>query len=127
MTHRLMSYTAALTVAFGLALLAPALRAQREHARTGTHQVSLTGCLSRGDEPHEVWLVTKSGKVYGLEAPRTKLESHIGERARVTGSMVKEGREEAGEEAREERKTGRHETGDFRVESVKFLGGKCKA
>ena len=34
---------------------------------------SVTGCLLKGDEPKEVWLAEKSGRIYGLESSKIDL------------------------------------------------------
>ena len=86
---------------------------------------SVTGCLVRGDEPKEVWLAQKDGKIYGLESSKIDLNAHLGHRVIVTGYVLPEGKEEAGKEAQEQNKTGKRETADFRVLALKMISTSC--
>jgi hypothetical protein len=70
--------------------------------------VSLTGCLMKGDEPSEVWLEEKGGKIYGLESSQIKLTEHLGHKVTVTGHVLAEGKRggrRGSEGAKQNRKT----------------------
>jgi hypothetical protein len=86
---------------------------------------SLTGCLVKGDEPKEVWLAQKDGRIYGLESSKIELNAHLGHKVIVTGHVLPEGKEEAGEEAQKENKAGKRETADFRVLTLKMISTTC--
>lgn len=88
--------------------------------------VSVTGCLVKGDEPKEVWLAEKSGTIYGLESSKINLTAHLGHKVTVRGYVLPEGKDEAGEEAHEQNKTGKHETADFHVVKLKMISTTCK-
>ncbi|MDE3154510.1 MAG: hypothetical protein KGN76_05370 [Acidobacteriota bacterium] len=115
----------AATVALATGLIALPGYGQPASSRTTTKLVSAAGCLTKGDEKGEVWLKMKDGTVYGLEG-RMNLQAHLGQEVTIKGHVLSEGKEEAGEEAREERKTGTHETADFRVTSLKVVSKTCK-
>ena len=85
--------------------------------------IRVTGCLVKGDEPGEVWLAEKSGKIYGLESSRIELNAHLGRKVMVTGQVLPEGKEEAGEAT--QNKPGKHESADFRVLALKVIGTPC--
>ncbi len=80
----------------------------------------------KGDEPGEVWLEGKDGTIYGLESSKIKLNAHLGHEVTATGYILSGGKEEAGEETKEQNKTGKHETADFRVLTLKMISTMCK-
>jgi hypothetical protein len=87
--------------------------------------VRVVGCLVKGDEPREVWLAEKGGKIYGLESSTIELNAHLGEKVIVTGNVLPEGKEAAGEQAQEQKKTVKRETADFRVLTLRVIGTTC--
>ena len=87
--------------------------------------VSVTGCLVKGDEPKEVWLAQKDGKIYGLESSKIELNAHLGHKVIVTGYVLAEGEEEHGDETHKENKASRRETADFRVLTLKMISTTC--
>ena len=116
----------ALVLAPGLSLAIPSVRAQTQSSKRPAKVVAATGCLTKGDEPREVWLEEKNGTIYGLESSKISLNAHLGHEVTVTGYVLAEGREEAGEDAKEQNKTGKHETADFRVLTLKMISTTCK-
>jgi hypothetical protein len=86
--------------------------------------VRITGCLVKGDEPKEVWLAEKNGRIYGLESSKIELNAHLGHKVIVTGHVLRE-KEEAGEEAQKQNKTGKRETADFRVLTLQVISTTC--
>ena len=87
--------------------------------------MSITGCLVKGDEPGEVWLAQKNGRIYGLESGKINLNAHLGQKVIVTGYVLPEGKEEATEEAQKEDQAGKQETADFRVRMLKMISKSC--
>ena len=65
-------------------------------------------CLVKGDEPKEVWLAQKEGRIYGLESSKIELNAHLGHKVHCDGPRPARGKEEAGEEAQKKNKTGKH-------------------
>lgn len=88
--------------------------------------VRVTGCLVRGDEPGEVWLAEKNGKIYGLESPNIDLNVHLGHKVVVAGHVLSEGKEKGMEETQKQNKTGKRETADFRVLTLKVISTTCR-
>ena len=99
--------------------------AQTRSAREPPKIVSITGCLVKGDEPGEVWLAQKNGRIYGLEGGKIDLNAHLGQRVLVEGYVLPEGKEEAAEEAQKENKAGKRETADLRVRMLKMISKSC--
>ena len=87
--------------------------------------VSVTGCLVKGDEPKEVWLAQKDGRIYGLESSKIDLNAHLGHRVIVRGYVLPEGKEEDGEQAQKGNNTGKREIADFRVLTLKMTSTTC--
>jgi hypothetical protein len=113
------------TLVFASSLGLTTGRAQSESGKEPPKMVSVTGCLVKGDEPKEVWLAQKDGRIYGLESSKIELNAHLGHRVIVTGYLLLEGKEEAGEEVRKQNKTGKRETADFRVLTLKMISTTC--
>ncbi len=99
--------------------------AQTQSGKEPPKAVSVTGCLVKGDEPKEVWLAEKSGRIYGLESSKIDLNAHLGHRVILRGYVLPEGKEEAGEEAQKQNKTGKREAADFRVLTLKMISTTC--
>src|SRR5258707_13849023 len=99
--------------------------AQTQSGKERRKEVSVTGCLVKGDEPKEVWLAEKDGTIYGLESSKIELNAHLGHKVIVRGYVLPEGKEEAGAEAQKQHKTGKGETADFHVLTLKMIGRTC--
>jgi hypothetical protein len=99
--------------------------AQTPSGKEPPKAVSVTGCLVKGDEPKEVWLAQKDGRIYGLESSKIELNAHLGHKVIVRGYLLPEGKEEAGEETQKQNKTGKRETADFRVLTLKMISKSC--
>ena len=117
-------WVAALVVASSLGLRTGL--AQIPLAKEPPRAVSITGCLVQGDEPKEVWLAKKDGTIYGLESSKIELNAHLGQKVIVRGYVLPQGKEESGEEANKPNKTGKPETADFRVLTLKMISTTCK-
>jgi hypothetical protein len=110
-------------------LSSPGLRtwlAESQSAKESPKAVSVRGCLVRGDEPKEVWLEERDGRIYGLESSKSDLNAHLGHRVIVRGYVLPEGKEEPGEEAQKQNKTGKGETADFHVLTLKMISANCR-
>lgn len=94
--------------------------AQTQSSKVAPKEVSITGCLVKGDEPKEVWLAQGDGRIYGLESSKIELNAHLGHKVIVTGYMLPEGKE-----AQKQNKTGKRETADFGVLTLKMIGTTC--
>jgi hypothetical protein len=88
----------------------------------GTGRAQVTGCLVKGDEPKEVWLAQKDGRIYGLESSKIELNAHLGHKVIVRGYVLPEGKEEAGE-ARKLDSPAQHTGIDQRVNQLGAVSG----
>ena len=113
------------TLAFASSLGFRTGLAQTQSGKEPTKAVSVTGCLVKGDEPKEVWLAKKDGTIYGLESSKIELNAHLGHKVLVRGYVLPEGKEESGEETHKQNKTGKPETADFRVLTLKMISTTC--
>lgn len=123
MKSRLMKLVATLVFTSSLGLRTGL--AQTQSAKEPAKAISITGCLVRGDEPKEVWLAEKDGTIYGLESSKIELIAHLGHKVIVRGYVLPEGKEQPGEEAHKQNKTGKGETADFRVLTLKMINTTC--
>lgn len=123
MKSRLMKLVATLVFTSSLGLRTGL--AQTQSAKEPGKAISITGCLVRGDEPKEVWLAEKDGTIYGLESSKIELIAHLGHKVIVRGYVLPEGKEQPGEEAHKQNKTGKGETADFRVLTLKMISTTC--
>ncbi len=99
--------------------------AQTQSGKEPPKTVSVTGCLVKGDEPNEVWLARKDGRIYGLESSKIDLNAHLGHKVIVTGYVLPEDKEEAGEETQKQNKNGKREIADFRVLTLRMISTTC--
>src|SRR5258707_3461720 len=113
------------TLVFASSLGLGAGLAQTQSGKEPPKAVSVTGGLVKGDEPKEVWLAEKSGRIYGLESSKIELSAHLGHRVIVTGYVLPEGKEEAGEEAQKQNQTGKREAAHLSVVTLKMISTTC--
>ena len=113
------------TLVFASSLGLGAGLAQTQSGTELPKPVSVTGCLVKGDEPKEVWLAQKDGRIYGLESSKIELNAHLGHKVIVTGYVLAEGEEEHGDETHRGNKASRRETADFRVLTLKMISTTC--
>jgi len=113
------------TLAFASSLGLRTGLAQTQSGKEPPKASSVTGCLVRGDEPREVWLAQKDGRIYGLESSKIELNAHLGHKVIVTGYVLPEGKEEPGDETHKQNKASKRETADFRVLTLKMISTSC--
>jgi hypothetical protein len=116
---------------FAIAIMASSLNlgprlARGQSGKAPPKAVSLTGCLVKGDDPKEVWLAQKDGRIYGLESSKIELNAHLGHKVIVTGYALPERNEEAGEEAQKQNEAGKRESADFRVLTLRVINTTCR-
>jgi hypothetical protein len=98
--------------------------AQTQSDKEPPKTVSIRGCLVKGDEPQEVWLAEKSGKIYGLESSKIDLNEHLGHKVIVRGYLLSQGKG-AHEAAQKQDNTVKPERADFRVLTLKMISATC--
>lgn len=110
-----------LVLALALSFGAVALMAQEGQTRTkGAKAVTVTGCLQKGDEAGEYSITGEDGKRYGLRSKTVDLSKHVGHKVTVTGTKMREEKEEEKNEA------GGGEYADLRVTSLKHISEGCQ-
>jgi hypothetical protein len=91
--------------------------------------VTVTGCLQRGDEPGEFSIIGKDGKTWGLHSTNVKLDKHLGHAVTVAGSRTHESKaQEKAEEKKEgqvEKASSKEEYADLRVTSLQMVSEAC--
>jgi hypothetical protein len=88
--------------------------------------VSVTGCLQKGDEADEFSLTGDDGKLYDLRSSSVKLAEHVGHKVTVSGKFKAEGYEKDEDEAKENKESGKKEAGDIQVSSLKMVSASCR-
>lgn len=87
--------------------------------------VSITGCLTKGDEAGEYAMKTSDGKLYGLTSKHVILKNHIGHTVGLSGYIVPESDEKP--EKIEARSSGTAATRDIdmTVTKLKMISTSC--
>lgn len=107
--------------ALGLASLARTAQESETKEKSGKN-MTVTGCLQKGDEAGEYSIKSEDGKRYELHPSGSlDLSKHLGHKVTVTGTKM---REES--EAKEKHEAGRAEAADLRVTNVKHVSETCQ-
>lgn len=120
-------YALATVLAIGLCSFtaqAQTSRSRRGQAAEG-QQVTVTGCLQKGDEPDEFSITGNNGRTYGLRSTSVKLADHVGHQVTVTGTTTREEESEKAEQ-KESKKEGEREYADVNVTNLKMVSESCK-
>jgi lipid-binding SYLF domain-containing protein len=91
--------------------------------------VTVTGCLQRGDAGGEFSMIAPDGKTWDLHSTSVKLDDHLGHTVTVTGPRTQESKaRERAEEKREGvvKASSKAEYADLRVTSLKMVSETCK-
>ena len=86
---------------------------------------TLTGCLTKGDQPGEVTLTAADGKAWGLRSDSVKLEKHIGHQVTATGTVTHETKAEEKKEGQMENAASKEAYGDLNVTDIKMVSETC--
>jgi hypothetical protein len=98
--------------------------AQKNSNKSGN--VTVTGCLQKGDEADEFSLSGDDGKLYDLRSSSVKLADHVGHKVTVSGKFKAETSEKDEDEANESKEGGKKEAGDIQVSSLKMVSSSCQ-
>jgi hypothetical protein len=88
--------------------------------------VTVTGCLQKGDEANEFSITGEDGKNYDLTSSVVDLSKHVGHKVTVMGTFKAESYEKEKGENEANEKKGAPEAGDIRVTSLKMVSDSCK-
>ena len=111
-----LSFGSAFVLVLALSISPMVSRAQekQEKPKNGKN-VSVTGCLQKGDEAGEYSILARNGKRYGLRSKKVDLSKHLGHKVTVTGMAQ-----------REEHESGEGEYADLSVTSLKMVSESCQ-
>ena len=101
-----------------------ALAAGQQKSSTKNGNLTVTGCLQKGDEADEFALTGDDGKLYDLKSSSVKLAEHVGHKVTVSGKFKAEAYEKGEEKEAKER--GKKEAGDITVSSLKMVSSSCQ-
>ena len=107
---------------FAVWALALAAGAQKTGTKNGN--VTVTGCLQKGDEADEFSLTGDDGKLYDLRSSSVKLAEHVGHKVTVSGKFKAEAYEKG--EEKEAKEGGKKEAGDIQVATLKMVNSSCQ-
>lgn len=109
---------------FAFCIVTFAANAQKSTKKTGN--ITVTGCLQKGDEADEFSLTGDDGKPYDLRSSSVKLSEHVGHKVAVTGKFKAEGYKKDEDEAKESKEGAKKEAGDIQVATLKMVSGSCQ-
>ena len=135
MLHKITKLSFCLVAALFISLCPVALQAQETAAPAPTtakpmhSEITVTGCLQKGDSADEFAIAGENGKTWELRSHTVKLDEHVGHTVTITGVRHHETKgEEAKEEkteTKESKKAEAMEAGDLRVTSLKMVSEGC--
>lgn len=110
-------YILAFILALGLGSIAWTAQEGQTKENNGKN-VTVTGCLQKGDEAGECSITGEDGRKYGLHPSKSvDLSKHMGHKVTVTGTTMRE--------ENEKNEAGGHEAADLRVTNVKHISESC--
>ncbi len=116
-----------LVVALVIGLLSWYLVAQQDKDEQAGKNVTVTGCLAKGDSPNEFYLAGDNGKKYEVRSDTVQLSEHVGHKVKLTGTTAKESaRDEDEDEKAERNERAEHNAANLQVSKVEHLSETCK-
>jgi Las17-binding protein actin regulator len=103
--------------------------AKSEARSEAKENVTVTGCLRKGDDAGEFSIVAHDGKTWELHSNSIKLDNHLGHTVTVTGPRTHEAKaQEKAEEKREGvvKASSKEQYADLGVTSLKMVSETCK-
>jgi hypothetical protein len=98
---------------------------EKQEKKATSHEITVTGCLQKGDEPDEFSITGEDGKTWGLSSSSIKLAEHIGHQVTVTGSPARETKAGEKKEGEVEKASSKEEYSDLRVTNLKMVSTSC--
>ena len=135
MFHRIAKLAFWLVAALFISLYPVAFQAQETAAPANTakpkhSEITVTGCLQKGDSADEFAITGENGKTWELRSGMVKLAEHVGHTVTITGVRHQETKAEEAEEQKTEKKESKDaeskEAGDLGVTSLKMVSDSCK-
>jgi hypothetical protein len=103
--------------------------AKTEVKSEAKENVTVTGCLQKGDHVDEFSIMARDGKTWDLHSTSIKLDEHLGHTVTVTGPRTHEAKAQAkAEETREGvvKASSQEKYSDLGVTSLKMVSETCK-
>jgi hypothetical protein len=103
--------------------------AKSEGKLEAKENVTVTGCLQRGDTAGEFSMIAPDGKTWDLHSSNIKLDDHLGHTVTVTGPRTHGSKaQERADEKRDGvvKASSKEEYADLRVTSLKMVRETCK-
>jgi hypothetical protein len=102
--------------------------AKSEVKSEARENVTVTGCLQRGDDAGEFSIIARDGKTWELHSTSIKLDNHLGHTVTVAGPRTHESK--AHEQAEEKREgvvkaSSKEEYANLAVTSLKMVSETC--
>jgi SH3 domain-containing YSC84-like protein 1 len=102
--------------------------AKSEVKSEAKENVTVTGCLQRGEDAGEFSIIARDGKTWELHSTSIKLDNHLGHTVTVTGPRTRESKaQEQAEEKREGvvKASSKEEYANLAVTSLKMVSETC--
>jgi hypothetical protein len=102
--------------------------ARTEARAEAKENVTVTGCLQRGDDAGEFSIIARDGKTWEVHSTSIKLDNYLGHTVTVTGPRTHETKaQEKAEEKREGvvKASSKEEYADLGVTSLKMVSETC--
>jgi len=88
---------------------------------------TVTGCLQKGDEPGEITIIDRYGRVWELQSNAVQLADHVGHTVTVDGTVASKSKTQEQEiETSEKKEVAGREHGDLQVSDLKMVSDSCK-
>ena len=135
MFHRIAKLSVWLVAASFISLCPVASQAQETAVPANTakprhSEITVTGCLQKGDSADEFAITGENGKTWELRSRTVKLTEHVGHTVTITGVRHHETKAEEAKEQKTEKKESKEaeakEAGDLGVTSLKMVSDSCK-
>jgi hypothetical protein len=135
MFHRIAKLSFWLVAALFISLCPVAFQAQETAAPANTArpkhaEITVTGCLQKGDSADEFAITGENDKTWELRSGTVKLAEHVGHTVTITGVRHHETKTEEAKEQKTEKKESKEaeakEAGDLGVASLKMVSDSCK-
>jgi hypothetical protein len=111
-------YVLLAVLALGLGSLARTAQESETKEKSGKN-MTVTGCLQKGDEAGEYSIKSEDGKLYELHPSASlDLSKHLGHKVTVTGSKMRE--------KSEAKETGGAEAANLHVTNLKHISETCQ-
>ncbi len=107
----------------------PKSEAKSDARSEAKENVTVTGCLQKGDDADEFSIIGKDGSTWGLHSTNVKLDKHLGHTVTVAGSRTHKSKaQEKAEEKKEgqvEKASSKEEYADLSVTSLQMVSQTC--